>query len=85
MAGGRIEGDRLESLAVSGTGFVFDPATGHTYTLNRTGLDVLRLLREGVPPGEIGGRLADRYEVAAHEAERDAALFVARLREFRLR
>lgn len=28
---------RLRGLALAETGFLFDPITGHTYTLNRTG------------------------------------------------
>lgn len=76
--------ERLAALAVSEAGFVFDPATGHTYSLNRSGADAVRWLRDGAPPEEIGGRLAERYGVPLHEAERDASLFVARLREYRL-
>lgn len=37
----------LSSLAVSDTGFVFDPRTGHTYSVNTTGLAVLRALKSG--------------------------------------
>jgi len=38
---------RLSSLAVNESGFAFDPASGHTFTLNRTGLVILRLVGRG--------------------------------------
>lgn len=37
----------LSNLAISETGFVFDPSTGATFTVNATGLVVLRALRDG--------------------------------------
>lgn len=75
---------RLRSLALSDTGFLFDPITGHTYTLNRTGGEIFKLLRDGMPAAEIPPQIADRFEVAADEAERDCAFFIRQLHEYRL-
>ncbi len=36
-----IDLTHLKQLAVSENGFVFDPYTGHTFTLNATGIAVL--------------------------------------------
>jgi len=38
----------LAMLAISDTGFVFDPRTGHSYTVNSTGLALLRSLKQGL-------------------------------------
>lgn len=38
---------KLETIAVSDTGFVFDARTGNTYAVNATGLSVLRGLKGG--------------------------------------
>lgn len=75
---------RLRSLALAETGFLFDPSTGHTYTLNPTGARILCWLRDGTPAVELAGRLAAEFDVAAEEAELDVAAFLARLREYRL-
>lgn len=40
--------DRLQSLAISETGFIFDPQTGQSFTVNATGLLVLDLLKQGI-------------------------------------
>lgn len=75
---------RLRTLALSDTGFLFDPTTGHTYTLNRTGTDLLKWLRDGIAESAIPARLAAAYEVTEDVAERDAQLFFSALREYRL-
>ncbi len=38
--------EALKNLALSDTGFVFDPTTGNTYTLNETALAIVRLLKQ---------------------------------------
>jgi PqqD family protein of HPr-rel-A system len=75
---------RLRTLALSDTGFLFDPTTGHTYTLNRTGTDLLKWLRDGIAATSLAPRLAAAYDVTEDVAERDAQLFLAALREYRL-
>jgi PqqD family protein of HPr-rel-A system len=75
---------RLRTLALSDTGFLFDPTTGHTYTLNRTGTDLLKWLRDGIAETSLSARLAAAYDVTEDAAERDCALFLSALREYRL-
>ena len=75
---------RLRELAISETGFLFDPVTGHTYTLNRTGAELLKLLRDGTAAKDLPARLADRFAVDLLDAERDCALFLDQLRAYRL-
>ena len=41
----QCSGDRLRQLAVSDTGFVFDPQTGQSFTVNATGRLVLDCLK----------------------------------------
>lgn len=70
---------RLENLAVSGTGVVFDPTSGATFTLNASGLVILNALREGLSLDETAARLRHRFEVGA-DARAEVVEFVARLR-----
>ena len=77
-----LDTTRLRDLALSDTGFVFDPVTGHTFTVNATGLALLRLLKDGRTPEQLGRALADEFDVAGGEdLGRDVDEFVARLRE----
>lgn len=75
---------RLRSLALAETGFLFDPSTGHTYTLNPTGAQLLRWLRDGTPAIELADRLSAEFDVTPEEAELDVIAFLAKLREYRL-
>lgn len=36
----------LQRLTISESGFVFDPVSGHNFTVNETGLSTLRLLQK---------------------------------------
>lgn len=72
---------KLRDLAVSDTGFVFDPYTGATYSLNGPGIVLLRGIRDGLGRGELVDQLADRFEVTDHDLRRDVDEFVQQLRE----
>jgi hypothetical protein len=52
----------LASLAISDSGFVFDPNTGNTYAVNATGLAVLRGLKGGRSLGQIHEDLWNDFE-----------------------
>jgi Coenzyme PQQ synthesis protein D (PqqD) len=71
----------LSALAVSETGFVFDPRTGHSFTVNRVGLTVLKKLRAGSPVNELVRELQQEFSGVA-SVPRDVADFVGMLREF---
>ena len=77
-----IEAPRLRELALSDSGFVFDPMTGHTFTVNPSGLLVLRMLKEGMDAGQLSQRLVEEFEVEAGEdPARDVQDFIMQLRE----
>ena len=70
---------RLKTLAVSDTGFVFDPTTGATFTLNETGRAVIRLLKDGNSRYQIRERLLSEYDCQADQLDRDLDYFFAQL------
>lgn len=72
----------ISRVEVSESGFVFDPRTGSTFTLNHTGLKILRLLREGRSRDEIIGDFARDYGIEAGEAQRDVDDFVVAVKSF---
>jgi PqqD family protein of HPr-rel-A system len=77
-----IEAPRLRELALSDSGFVFDPMTGHTFTVNPSGLLVLSMLKEGMEVEQLTQRLAEEFEVEAGEdPARDVQDFIMQLRE----
>jgi hypothetical protein len=75
---------RLKKLAISDSGFIFDPATGHSYTTNDVGGEIIAALKAGSDPTEIVNELTERYEVTADVAERDVIDFVDNLKKMML-
>lgn len=71
----------LARLAISESGFVFDPSTGHSFIVNETGLVVLRRLQAGSPMRDLIDTLQDDYDASAAELERDVLEFVGTLRK----
>ncbi|HEY3322202.1 MAG TPA: HPr-rel-A system PqqD family peptide chaperone [Planctomycetota bacterium] len=71
---------RLSRLALNDEGFVFDPATGDSFLVNRCGLLILRALNDGKNNKEVIQAVADDYEVSAEDAERDVADFRSQLK-----
>lgn len=76
--------NKLSKIALSDEGFIFDPETGNSYTVNPTGLFILKLLKEGKGQEEIAKALAEEFDVSEKEALRDTADFIEQLRFYGL-
>jgi len=70
-----------QRLALSESGFVFDPVSGQSFTVNETGVALLRLLQQSTDLQEIQESLADIYDVQPNELERDINNFTSSLSE----
>jgi hypothetical protein len=76
------EHSRLRDLALSDTGFVFDPLTGHTFTVNLTGQLALRCLKEGLSWEETARRMGEEFATdQGEDPGRDVQDFVLQLRD----
>lgn len=53
---------RIKDLAISETGFVFDPFSGGTFTVNGTGQAIIKALRDGLTAEEIIDRLSADFD-----------------------
>ena len=71
---------KLQKLAISDEGFIFDPETGSSFTVNQTGLFILKLLKEGKSQEEIVEVLTQEFDVSREEAARDLIDFLEQLR-----
>jgi len=71
----------LRELALSDTGFVFDPYSGATFTVNEPGLCVLQAIKDGADRDAIIARLRERFEVGGEDLARDIEEFVHVLRQ----
>ena len=73
--------DTLPRLAISESGFVFDPVTGHSFSVNETGMAVIRLLQQGLSLSEATAELHKDYLEKSEVIERDLLEFIGLLRE----
>lgn len=83
MGGREIEfpkAELLRRLALSDSGFVFDPVSGDSFTVNDTGLAILRQLQQGADLAGLLAALTAEFVVTAETAERDAIEFAGVLR-----
>ena len=72
---------RLNELAISDTGFVFDPLSGATFNVNAAGLTLLDGLKAGLGRAGLIERLEARFEIGSADLDRDLDEFVTLLRE----
>lgn len=59
-----------KNIAISETGFIFDPTTGDSFTLNPVGLELLEMLKSGNTFEEISKHFISKYDVDTTSFER---------------
>lgn len=77
-----MDRDKLSVLAISDSGFIFDPVTGHSYTANATGLKILELLKAGKDEDEIKSVIMDEFDASDDEVTVDMQDFVENLKKY---
>jgi hypothetical protein len=59
------------NIATSDNGFIFNPATGDSYTSNAIAALILALMKAGKTDADIKLEILDTYDVEASALERD--------------
>lgn len=75
------DSQRLYDLAVSDSGFLFDPHSGATFTLNSSGIVLLRGIVRGLDREQLTDELRERFELSNEDLHRDIDEFIQLLRE----
>ena len=70
-----------KNIATNEFGFVFNPATGDSYSSNPVAADIIQLMKDGSSLNEIKKTLYDKYEVDKMTIEKDVDDFVGILKE----
>ena len=76
--------NRLSKLAINSEGFIFDPTTGDSFTVNSTGLFIINNLREGKTTEEIAETLSQEFEDTPEEIAKDISDFITHLNTYNL-
>jgi uncharacterized protein (DUF1684 family) len=75
---------RLSQLAVNKEGFVFEPETGESFTVNSSGNEILTLLMANEPDKTIMLHMTDKYSLTQQNAQADIRDFLEQLRAYHL-
>lgn len=69
-----------QSIAISENGFVFNPATGDSFTLNNTGMQIISMLKSGKTIDDIKESLTAEYDVDTMILDRYLQDFISDLK-----
>jgi len=72
------------NIAVSESGFIFDPSSGESYSLNSQGVEILSMLKDAKSLTEITNFFITEYEVEKEDFERYLSDFTGMLKQFKL-
>jgi hypothetical protein len=72
------------NVAVSDSGFVFDPSTGDSYSVNPIGVEIIQLLKEKSSTDEILKSILERYETDEKTIDKDLFEFIQLLLNLQL-
>jgi hypothetical protein len=75
---------KLSSLAISDTGFVFNPLNGDSFTLNPTAKLILNMLKENKSKLEVLDIIIEKFDVDKSDAEVDFDNFISQLSMYKL-
>lgn len=73
-----------KNIAVSENGFLFDPNSGESYSLNKTGQLIVKLISEGKDEAEIMEAIMKEYDVESASLQRYLDDFFMMLQQMNL-
>jgi hypothetical protein len=73
-----------KNIAISETGFVFDPSTGDSFSLNPIGLEIIKLIKEKCVEKKIIETICKQYDIEEHAFEKDLYDFFGMLSKLKL-
>ena len=73
-----------KNIALSDTGFIFNPSTGESYSVNPIGVEILKMLKEGKEKDDIKEVILAKYQTDEATFERDFYDFVNILNHYLL-
>ena len=68
-----------KNVATSEAGFVFNPGTGDSFSVNQTGAEIISLFKENRKPEEIIRIISAKFDVEQKQIEKDLDDFVSQL------
>ena len=73
-----------KNIAVSDTGFLFNPLTGDSFSVNPVGQKVIQAFQEGKTEEEVLQMILENYRIDKNTAEKDLIDFKKMLENYKL-
>jgi hypothetical protein len=73
-----------KNIAVSETGFVFNPGSGESFTVNSSGTELLNLIIKGSSYQEISLIFLEKYDTTQSTFDQDYHDFIDMLQQYNL-
>ena len=73
-----------KSIAISESGFVFDPMSGESFSVNEIGMEILSLLKQEKSADQISEFFMESYDIDATDFEKYFYDFIGMLRQYQL-
>ena len=73
-----------KNIAISESGFLFNPSTGDSFSVNPVGQDIIQLLKENKTDEEIISDINEMYMVDKNTVEKDLYDFKKVLNSYKL-
>jgi hypothetical protein len=73
-----------KNIALSDTGFVFNPSTGDSFSVNPIGLEILRKLKDNEAHDKIKQHIMSAYSTDSDTVEKDFYDFTKMLEQLQL-
>jgi len=72
------------NIAISDSGFLFNPSTGDSYSINTIGNQILRLMKEDKDENQIIEYMLENYDIDIDAVKKDLYDFKKMLESYRL-
>ncbi len=73
-----------KNIAISETGYIFNPETGESYSVNLMGVEILKKINENKSTEEITKFICDNYNIDLDSLEKDMKEFFEVLKQYLL-
>ena len=73
-----------KDIAVSDSGFLFNPSSGDSYSLNPIGVEILKLMQDEKSDDEIGNNILQDFAIDKDTIEKDLYDFKTMLTSYKL-
>ncbi|MEI6679543.1 MAG: PqqD family protein [Mariniphaga sp.] len=71
-----------KNIATSAEGFIFNPATGDSFSTNEIGTEIISLLKDDFQQQEIIEAICAKYDVDQSQFEKDLDDYLSQLKDF---